>query len=237
MPFPLVINPIGVIHSCYRQKFGIPRQPGIVTAAQTTLELLPPFNQENTVRGLEGFSHVWIHFVFHQTMDEGWRPTIRPPRLGGKERVGVFATRSTHRPNPLGLSVVELQKIETGNGKVLLHLGAADLLDGTPVIDIKPYLPYVDAKPDAKGGFAPIPVQAAPVVFADEALEFCRLYEMRTQRQLSLLIEQVIGQDPRPAYLKETSQRRHATALWDVNVIWHFDGGQFVITAVEPMSG
>lgn len=228
-------KPIGVIHSCYRQKFGIPRQPGIVTAAEATLEFLPPYNQENLVRGLDGFSHIWVHFIFHQTMAEGWRPTIRPPRLGGRQRMGVFATRSTHRPNPMGMSVVELKSIESGNGKLKLHLGAADLLDGTPVIDIKPYLPYADALPDAKGGFAPLPMQMAEVHFSDKAQEQCIRYEKRSGRNLKQLIDQVLGQDPRPAYLRETSERRHGTALWDVNVIWEYTGGHFLVKELEPL--
>lgn len=231
----LQFKQIGVIHSCYHQKFGIPRQPGIVTAAEATLELLPPYNQENTVRGLDGFSHIWIHFIFHQTMNEGWRPTIRPPRLGGRQRMGVFATRSTHRPNPVGLSVVALERIEFGNGKLKLHLAAADLLDGTPVIDIKPYLPYADALPHAKGGFAPLPMQMADVEFTADAMNQCLRYEERTGRHLILLIEQVLGQDPRPAYLRETSDRRHGTALWDINVVWEYTGHHFLVKALEPI--
>ena len=228
---------IGVIHSCYRQKFGIPRQPGIVTAAESQLELLPPYNQENLVRGLEGFSHIWVHFIFHQTMDEGWRPTIRPPRLGGRQRMGVFATRSTHRPNPVGLSVVKLNGIESGNGKLILKLSEADLLDGTPVIDIKPYLPYADALPEAKGGFAPLPAVMAEVEFAEEALVKCLNYEKKTGRSLILLIKQVLGQDPRPAYLRETTDRRHGSALWDVNVVWESKGDHFLVTDLEPYKG
>ena len=230
------LQQIGIIHSCFRQKFGIPRQPGIVTAAEATLELLAPFNQENLVRGLESFSHIWVHFIFHQTMDEGWRPTIRPPRLGGRQRMGVFATRSTHRPNPLGMSVVELQKITSGNGRLVLHLGAADLLDGTPVIDIKPYLPYADALPDAKGGFAPLPVQIAEVKFTDQAMNQCLRYEQRTGRKLVQLIDQVLGQDPRPAYLRESSGRRHGTALWDLNVVWEHTDGYFLVRELEYLT-
>ena len=229
-------EPIGIIHSCYRQKFGIPRQPGIVTAAQAELELLPPYNQENLVRGLDGFSHLWIQFIFHKTMDEGWRPTIRPPRLGGKQRMGVFATRSTHRPNPVGLSVVKLDKIVSGHGKLSLQLAEADLLDGTPVIDIKPYLPYADALPEAKGGFAPLPAVMAEVRFADIALKKCQDYEQRTGHQLMLLIRQVLGQDPRPAYLRETTGRRHGIVLWDVNVVWESEGDYFLVKDIESIT-
>ena len=210
------------------QKFGIPRQPGIVTAAEAELELLPPYNQENLIRGLDGFSHIWVHFIFHQTMDEGWRATIRPPRLGGRQRMGVFATRSTHRPNPMGMSVVELKGIRSGNGKLVLELGAADLLDGTPVIDIKPYLPYADAIPDALGGFAPLPVTMMDIRFSDHAMTLIAQYEKKNRPNNCItLIKQVLGQDPRPAYLRETINRRHGTALWDINVVWESRGDFF----------
>ena len=111
---------IGVIRSCYQQKFGIPRQPNLTTADESELELFSPFNQEATVRGLTDFSHIWIQFIFHRTIEDGWRPTIRPPKLGGKKRVGVFATRSTHRPNPLGLSVVRLKEIISTPKRLIL---------------------------------------------------------------------------------------------------------------------
>ena len=143
---------VGVIRSPYREKFGIPRQPSLVNAARITLELLPPYDHPDMVRGLDAFSHVWISFVFHQTAERGWRPLVRPPRLGGNAKVGVFASRATHRPNPLGLSLVRLLRIDT-QPKVVLTLEGADLLDGTPVLDIKPYIPFVEARPDARGGF------------------------------------------------------------------------------------
>lgn len=143
--------PIGVIRSPYKEKFAIPRQPGLICDGGGALELLPPYNQPDAVRGLEGFSHLWVIFVFHQTMDGGWRPTVRPPRLGGNARVGVFATRSTFRPNPIGMSLVELHGIETRNG-VRLQLGSLDLVDGTPVLDIKPYLPFAESQPQRAQG-------------------------------------------------------------------------------------
>lgn len=149
------IDTLGIIRSPYKEKFAIPRQPGLVKSARARLELLPPYDQPDVLRGIEQFSHLWLSFVFHQTMAQGWHPTVRPPRLGGNERVGVFATRSTFRPNPLGLSVVELHGVGRERGKLWLELGAVDLLDGTPVVDIKPYIPYADSLPDARGGFAP----------------------------------------------------------------------------------
>jgi tRNA-Thr(GGU) m(6)t(6)A37 methyltransferase TsaA len=144
------LSPIGTIHSCYGEKFGIPRQPGLVKSATATLELLPPYNSPDALRGLDGFSHLWVIFLFHQSTRNQWKATVRPPRLGGNERVGVFASRSNFRPNPIGLSVVELLTVEGTQ----LHLGGGDFLDGTPVLDIKPYLPYADCIPSATGAFA-----------------------------------------------------------------------------------
>ncbi|EGU94921.1 hypothetical protein HMPREF9349_05200 [Escherichia coli MS 79-10] len=132
---------IGVIRSPYKEKFAVPRQPGLVKSANGELHLIAPYNQADAVRGLEAFSHLWILFVFHQTMEGGWRPTVRPPRLGGNARMGVFATRSTFRPNPIGMSLVELKEVVCHKDSVILKLGSLDLVDGTPVVDIKPYLP------------------------------------------------------------------------------------------------
>ena len=133
----------------------------------------------------------------------------------------------------MGMSVVELKGIRSGNGKLILELGAADLLDGTPVIDIKPYLPYADAIPDARGGFAPLPVTLAKVQFSEQARKKCGAYQQRTGRQLISLVEQVLGQDPRPAYLRETTNRRHGTALWDINIVWESKGDYFLVTDLE----
>ncbi len=145
---------IGVIRSPYKEKFAVPRQPGLVKHGGGELHLVAPYNQADAVRGLESFSHLWILFVFHQTMEGGWRPTVRPPRLGGNARMGVFATRSTFRPNPIGMSLVELEGIRCQKDQVILELGSLDLVDGTPVVDIKPYLPFAEALPDASASYA-----------------------------------------------------------------------------------
>ncbi|MCL6417018.1 tRNA (N6-threonylcarbamoyladenosine(37)-N6)-methyltransferase TrmO [Aestuariirhabdus sp. Z084] len=229
----VTFEPIGIIHSCFRQKFGIPRQPGLVRAARGQLELLPPYNRREALTGLEGFSHLWIHFIFHQTMDEGWRPTIRPPRLGGKKRIGVFATRSTHRPNPLGMSVVRLENILEQDGRLLLEISGIDLLDQTPVVDIKPYLPYADIISDASGGFAPEPGAQTAVTFTEEALAICQQYEQQQGRQLQLLIQQILSQDPRPAYLNKNNERSFGMSLWDLNIRWRIETGGFVVYEVQ----
>ena len=219
-------NTIGLIRSPYKEKFAIPRQPGLVEDGDGELELIAPYNQPESVRGLEEFSHLWIMFVFHQTMGGGWRPTVRPPRLGGNMRMGVFATRSTFRPNPIGMSLVELKSVETQGGKVCLKLGSLDLVDGTPVIDIKPYLPFAESQPQARGGFAQnAPLADMCVVFSDVAQQ--QILQQRSRYpHLERFIRQVLAQDPRPAYRKgENEERVYAVHLLDFNVRWHVKDG------------
>ncbi|MEQ6289756.1 tRNA (N6-threonylcarbamoyladenosine(37)-N6)-methyltransferase TrmO [Vogesella sp. GCM10023246] len=192
------LDTIGVIHSPYQEKFGIPRQPALAPSAPVTLQLLPPYNQPDCVRGLEAFSHVWLSFVFHETATRGWQPLVRPPRLGGNAKVGVFASRATHRPNALGLSLVELKAIDTTDG-VTLQLAGADLLDGTPVLDIKPYIPFVEAKPDARGGFVDGPPPQLAVQWQERARADLAAWP-DTPSWLPALIDEVLAQDPRPAY-------------------------------------
>ncbi|TDO99661.1 tRNA (N6-threonylcarbamoyladenosine(37)-N6)-methyltransferase TrmO [Marinomonas balearica] len=232
-PTTFEFNQIGIIHSCYTEKFGIPRQPGLVKETTATLELLPPFNREDTLDGLEGFSHIWVHFIFHQCIQEKWKAKVRPPRLGGKAKMGVFATRATHRPNPIGLSVIKIGKIHKHNKRIFIDLHGADLLDGTPVIDIKPYLPYADIQADACGGFAPEKSPAFPVKFTEEAKQQAITYKNKFERNLLPLIEQVIEQDPRPSYLSNTTDRQHGVKLWNSNVKWLAKNDHFLVTEIE----
>lgn len=220
----LSFAPIGIVHSPFKEKFGVPRQPGIATAAEATLELLPPYDREEALEGLDGFSHVWIVFAFHATAAQGWQPTVRPPRLGGNVRVGVFASRSMFRPNPIGLSAVELAGFGRENGRLLLRLRGADLIDGTPVLDIKPYVPYADSIPDARGGFADgAPEARLRVHFAPEAEAQLRAREA-AQPQLRRLIEQVLGADPRPAYRgDEPPGRVYGMRLLDFDLRWRVE--------------
>ncbi|HFZ8995135.1 TPA: tRNA (N6-threonylcarbamoyladenosine(37)-N6)-methyltransferase TrmO [Citrobacter freundii] len=226
---------IGIIRSPYKEKFAVPRQPGLVKSASGELHLIAPYNQADAVRGLEAFSHLWVVFVFHQTMEGGWRPTVRPPRLGGNARMGVFATRSTFRPNPIGMSLVELKGITCQKEKVILKLGSLDLVDGTPVIDIKPYLPFAESLPDAQASYA----QHAP------AAEINVSFTAQTEHQLSQLekrypqlktfIREVLAQDPRPAYRKdEDTGKTYAVWLEDFNVRWRVTETGFEVFALEP---
>ncbi len=219
------IQPVGVIHSCFTEKFGIPRQSGMVKSATAYLELLPPFNRDEMVRGLESFSHIWVQFIFHQAVAEGWKSTVRPPWLGGKKRVGVFASRSPHRPNHIGMSAVRLVDIKRESKKLILTLTGIDFLDQTPVLDIKPYLPYSDCIGTATGGYTKSRELDIEVLFSKEALLFCDSYEQDTGRKIRLLIEEMIMQDPRPASQKG-GKDRFGMLLWDVNIRWRIRGAK-----------
>ena len=202
------LNPIGVISSCYKQKFGIPRQPGLVSSANAVLTLLEPYKQEDYIRGLEGFSHIWLIFHFHQSKGR-IKATVRPPRLGGNRRLGVFATRSNFRPNGLGLSVVKLESILSEGKETHLYLSGVDVVDGTPVYDIKPYLSYADSIPNALGGFADAKPEAKlRVEFSPQAMNQCELFVQSGYQHLILLITQTLALDPRPAYKHEMNDDR-----------------------------
>lgn len=190
---PYTLTPIGTVQSPYTQKFGIPRQPQLVPAAQIIITLTPQFSADS-VRGLDGFDYIWLQFLFHDAIDEGWAQMVRPPRLGGKQKMGVFATRSPHRPNHIGLSLLRLRQIDTTGKLVRIHCEGGDLLDGTPVIDIKPYIPFAEAHPEAHAGFVNGMPERLSVVWQPESQPEQLAPEHRA------LIEQSLAQDPRPAY-------------------------------------
>ena len=195
-------TPIGLIHSPFKEKFGIPRQAGLVTAAHSTLELLAPCQDPSIVKGLEGFSHLWLIFVFHAPKHEEWNVTVRPPRLGGNKRLGVFATRSPFRPNPIGMSAVELKSIEIKKGKILLHLVGADLLDGTPILDIKPYIKESDViKKASQGWLSDNEHPKLKVTYSKKTKSF-----LKDKLELKKLITQIVKQDPRPRYQEGQNQ-------------------------------
>lgn len=225
-------NVVGYIASPYKQKFAIPRQPGLIPQAKGQLKLTAPYNDETIIRGIESFSHLWLVFVFHETADKGWSPMVRPPRLGGNTRKGVFATRATFRPNPVGLSVVKLEQVERKNGTVVLHLSGIDLLDGTPVLDIKPYLPYSDAITDACGGFADAaPYTAMSVSFSEQALQMCQ--QQTAYPELQLFIENVLKQDPRPSYKKQRDgEQQYGMTLYHFNIKWTVNGEHNHVTEI-----
>lgn len=227
-----LMTPIGFIENgCYPDKFGVPRQPKLAPHSYAILRLNPPYDHPDSIRGLEDFSHVWVTFVFHQSPDK-WTPLIRPPRLGGNAKVGVFGSRSTHRPNRLGLSLVEIVKIETDKG-IKLHLKGHDLVNGTPVLDIKPYIPWGDLAENARAGFAPAPPEQLPVRFMPEAEEV--LKKRKDRKELEPLIREVMSQDPRPAYKSEDADRRFGVYLDDLDVRFRVieEDGKKVVNVVE----
>ncbi|MBE7377011.1 tRNA (N6-threonylcarbamoyladenosine(37)-N6)-methyltransferase TrmO [Pseudomonas lopnurensis] len=215
---PHSVSPIGYVRSCFKEKFAIPRQPRLAPAARGVLELLPPFDSGDAVAGLEQVSHVWLLFLFHQALESEPRLKVRPPRLGGNRMVGVFATRSTHRPNGIGQSVVKLDGVEPGR----LLLSGIDLLDGTPVLDIKPYVPYADALTDARNEMASAAPETIAIEWSQAGLRQARSEALRLGEPLVELVEQCLAQDPRPAYQKPEPERRYGAQFWDVDVRWHY---------------
>jgi len=192
----LTLDPIGYIEGCYPDKFGIPRQPGLAPSATAEIVLAHDYAQPDAIRGIEAYSHLWVTFLFHLSPTQ-WRPLVRPPRLGGNQKVGVFASRSTHRPNRLGQSLVELISTDTNNG-VRLQIRGHDLVNGTPVVDIKPYLPWAESIPDVHADWAPEPPPLLPVIFSEKAVQ--QLARDKNALTLEPLIVEVLAQDPRPAY-------------------------------------
>ncbi len=224
------LSPVGYVRSCFAEKFGIPRQPQLAPDARAQLILTPPYDAPEAVAGLEQVSHVWLLFVFHHCPSGPAHIRVRPPRLGGNQKLGVFASRATHRPNPLGQSVVRLDKVEPGR----LWLSGVDLLDGTPVLDIKPYVPYADEVSGAFNHIASAPPALLPVQWTAEARAQAQAQAERLGQPLLALIEQCLAQDPKPAYQTPDPARRYGMRLWDVDVQWHYPSAeQICVLAVR----
>ncbi len=216
---------IAIIESPYQEKFAIPRQPNLVKAAKGKVIFVNEANNPELVRDIEQFSHLWLLFIFHGTQAQGWKPLVRPPRLGGNTKTGVLATRSTFRPNPIGMSVVKLDNVSVENKQTILHISGLDLLNGTPIIDIKPYIPYSDAINDANAGFAKTkPQSPLKVSFSEQAQKDAEKLQSKLEqkyRDLTLLIEQVLTQDPRPAYKQgKPDDKVYGMRLYDLNIQW-----------------
>ena len=224
------IKVIARIRSDFQTKFGIPRQSGLVDALCAAVVFEPEFRNPDALRGIEGFSHLWLIWQFSAAVRETWSPTVRPPRLGGNERMGVFATRSPFRPNALGLSCVRLERVEhTVEGPVLLVAGA-DLMDGTPIYDIKPYLPYADCRPDASGGFAPQRGETLAVDFPAALLS--RVPEGKRDA-----LTGVLAQDPRPHY-QDDPARLYGMRFAGLEVRFRVaDGAVHVVELTEAQDG
>ncbi len=220
---------IARIHNDFKEKFGIPRQSGLSGELTSKIVFEPEYRNPDALRGIEGFSHLWLIWEFSESKREDWSPTVRPPRLGGNKRVGVFATRSPFRPNPIGLSSVKLEAVKTSasEGTVLIVSGA-DLLDGTPIYDIKPYITYSDSHPDALSGFAePVKDYHLNVVFCKELLS-----KVEQSKQNALI--KILEQDPRPSY-QDDPDREYGFRFADYEIFFKVDGDTLTVTGVKAL--
>lgn len=222
-------HPIAHIHNDYTAKFGIPRQSGLVEQVVSTIVFTPEYRNADALRGIEGYSHLWLLWIFSEAIRDGWSPTVLPPRLGGKTRMGVFATRSPFRPNPIGLSSVKLLDVDlhTKDGPVL-HVAGADLMDGTPLLDVKPYLAYTDSHPDAVGGFAdPVRDYQLQVIFPDALLS-----------QVPLRLREpamgLLAQDPRPSYQNDPD-RVYGVAFGGYDFRFRVHDGILTVCEIEQL--
>ena len=221
---------IARIHSDFSTKFGVPRQSGLVDELEATIIFEPEYRNSDALRGLDGFSHLWLVWVFDQAVRKDWSPTVRPPRLGGNQRMGVFATRSPFRPNPVALSSVKLAGIEqTAEHGTVLKIRGADLMDGTPILDIKPYIPYADSHPDAIGGFASAPAgETLEVTIPPELLE--RIPASRREA-----LRGVLAQDPRPHY-QDDPDRVYGFGFAGLEVKFSVDGNQLTVLNIQKQA-
>ena len=216
---------IARIRNDFPTKFGLPRQAGLVPALRAEVVFEPPYRSDDALRGLEGFSHLWLIWEFSGAVRKDWSPTVRPPRLGGNARVGVFASRSPFRPNPIGLSCVKLEEIRrTANDGTVLVVSGADLMDGTPIYDVKPYLPYADAHPEAVGGFAQSAPEALTVECPPELLQ-----QIPPERRDALF--GVLAQDPRPSY-QDDPERVYGMQFAGFDVRFRVDGATLTVCEI-----
>jgi len=220
------MEPIARIESEFATKFGVPRQSGLVRELEARVVFEPAFRNPDALRGLEGFSHLWLVWVFDRSLRTDWSPTVRPPRLGGNQRLGVFATRSPFRPNPIGLSCVELAGVEaTADQGTVLRVRGADLADGTAILDIKPYLPYADCHPEALGGFAPAPADTLEVEIPAALLE-------RVPPKRREALRGVLAQDPRPRYQADP-ERVYGFVFAGLEVRFTVAGRRLTVVGIE----
>ena len=219
------LSPIAYIHTEFSEKFGVPRQSGLAGDLCGTVVFEPEYRSPEALRGLDGFSHLWLIWGFSANRHGEWQPTVRPPRLGGNERMGVFATRSPYRPNPLGLSCVEIERIDMETATI--YVRGADLMDGTPIYDIKPYIRYADSRPDAVCGY----VDRLEERHLDVMLPESEKSKIKDPEVRAALI-QTLSLDPRPSYHNDPS-REYGLSFAGFNVRFTVDGGRLIVLSIE----
>lgn len=227
---------IAIIKSPYKQKFGIPRQSGVIERIHSQLEFENDYGSEDAIAGLDEFSHLWVIFQFHQSLRKEWRPTVKPPRLGGQKKVGVWASRAPFRPNGIGLSlgkIVEIQRRSEGYELTRIILSGLDILDNTPVFDIKPYLPYADAVDDALGGFAKEkPVPGFVVEFMQLAEEQAAVKSEQFNVDIKSVLSEILSYEVRPAHQHNTSGKVHRMRLYDFDIKYHYDEAVVIVESL-----
>ena len=232
--FRAEVHAIGTMHSDFSGKFGTPRQPGLSPSARGVVMLEPPYDRPEVLAGLEGYSHVWLLFWFHANRTREPRLSVRPPRLGGNRRLGVFATRSPYRPNPLGLSLLRLLGITRHGGRRALAVEGPDVIDATPVLDIKPYVPYADVATEVRvpADFRSAPEIRLQVTFLPVASAALDAHPdgMRLRR----LLEEILALDPRPAYRSARQDGRHGMRIAGLEVRWRLEGRAVLVDVVRP---
>lgn len=235
MPQHFQVQEIGRVISPYKEKFAVPRQPGLANSIVSTIEFGHDFASPDFFAGIEEHSHLWVLFLFHQNMEKGWTAKVRPPRMGGNKKLGVFATRSSFRPNALGMSAAKLVDLVQTQGKVSLVLQGLDLVEGTPVVDIKPYIPYSDAVVDAVSEIAPAEPATVEVCFSSEAQNTLH-EEHQYFPTLDQQLREILGQDPRPAYKKrKEDNKEYGVRLFCFNVLWQVKDNCLTITRIEKV--
>ena len=234
----LQLEAIGKLHSPFTDKFGIPRQANMIRSSQAEIEFFPPYNNPEAFAGLEQFSHIWLTFNFHLNNDDKWRPMIRPPRLGGNKKIGVFASRSPFRPNGLGQSLVELREVVVEDNRAKLIINCPDLLDGSPIYDIKPYIHYADSSENSKCSFADKTPETVLDVTLGTAFENAYdHYKDRYPKGLEDLIKEVISYDPRPAYKRNKEDKKvYKLRLYDLDISFSVQGHKAIVFHIETFT-
>lgn len=234
--FSREISAIGIIHSPFKEKFAVPRQPKLIERVHSAIEFYPPYDDLNSFREIELFSHLWIIFVFNLIGDNSFRPLVRPPRLGGNRKVGVFASRSPFRPNNLGLSCVRNLGVKRENGHTYLNVAGADLVDGTPIIDVKPYIKFTDSIENANSSYASDIPNTYEVRFSDQSEHFINGLDSLKYPNFRELVKEIVSYDPRPAYKANSAEREknqtYGFDFCDFNVMFQVFTDYILVTEI-----
>ncbi len=232
-----IFTPIAEVRSPYKDKFAVPRQPGLASSITSEIVVFPPYHSAEHFDQLQAFSHIWIQFIFHQTADKAYKPKVRPPRLGGNKSVGVFASRSTFRPNPIGLSVCELKSISFDKKHTILTVSGLDLIDKTPILDIKPYIQYSDSITNGISGYAQQePTHRLEIIFSNASLKVLESHSLGKKYQQNIV--EIISLDPRPSYkLAKADDKQYFVKLYDFEVCFSVNNNQAIIESIIPTQG